>query len=108
MLEEALKKFLESPGFPEAIVSSTQASWGGSGYSVELFVDGSYRVLWDGTIGNLYESPGVILRILPLADEEQEDVNENDGVGLLEVARFYADEIAADLKANLEERMATW
>ncbi|MFM6152246.1 MAG: hypothetical protein ACKPE3_04460 [Sphaerospermopsis kisseleviana] len=56
-----------------AIDQSTEASWGGSGYSVELFDDGTYRVLWDSNIGNLYNSPGVIINIPPCSDEEWTD-----------------------------------
>lgn len=55
-----------------AIISSTKAAWGGSGYSVELFPDGEYRILWNQNIGNLYDSPGVIVGIPPLSDEESE------------------------------------
>ena len=61
----------------EAIKSSTQASYGGSGYSVELFPDGSYRVIWDNQIGNLYVSEGVIIGIPVCSDEESPD-EEND------------------------------
>jgi hypothetical protein len=57
----------------EAIKSSTQASWGGSGYSVELFSNGSYRVLWNNQIGNLYESEGVIIGVPTCSDDESSD-----------------------------------
>ena len=62
--------------FEDACVSSTEASWNGSGYSVELFEDGSYRVLWDNQIGNLYDSPGIILGIPGLSDDEWGDGEE--------------------------------
>ena len=55
-----------------AIASSTKAFWGGSGYSVELFPDSDYRVLWNNNIGNLYDSTGVIVGIPFLSDEEAE------------------------------------
>jgi hypothetical protein len=57
----------------EAIASSTKASWGGSGYSVELFPDGRYRVLWDNQIGNKYDSPGAIIGISPCSDDDWDE-----------------------------------
>lgn len=63
--EEAVKK---------AIDSSTKASWDGiSYYVVELFDDGTRRVLWSNQIGNLYDSPGMILPIPALSSEEWDD-----------------------------------
>jgi hypothetical protein len=60
-------------GSPEdAITASTKASWGGGGYSLELFPSGKYRVLWDNQVGNQYDSPGVIVGIPALTDEECE------------------------------------
>jgi hypothetical protein len=70
MYEQAFQAFLASDQSKEAIISATKASWGGSGYSVELFADGHFRVLWNGEIGNLYQSPGRLLRILPLTEDE--------------------------------------
>lgn len=60
-------------GFEDGVISSTKASWGGSGYSVELFDDGTYRILWDNQIGNLYVSPGLILSIPPLCDSDWDE-----------------------------------
>ena len=59
--------------FEQSCDSSTQASWGGGGYSVELFDDGTYRVLWDNEIGNLYVSDGIILGVPALGDDEWDD-----------------------------------
>lgn len=59
------KKFVKTADFVNGIISSTQAGFGGSGYSVELFDDGSWRVLWDNQIGNLYEHPSSIIVHLP-------------------------------------------
>jgi hypothetical protein len=59
--------------FESAVDSSTKASWGGSGYSVELFPDGNYRVLSDNQIGNRYDSPGIILGIPTLGDDEWDE-----------------------------------
>lgn len=68
----AFQAFMSSD-FEPACDSATKASWGGSGYSVELFDDGTYRVLWDDQIGNCYDSPGLILGIPTLNDEEWDD-----------------------------------
>ena len=62
-LWSALDKFCDSNEFADAVVQSTQASFDGSGYSVELFKDETYRILWDGHIGNAYVSSGVIISI---------------------------------------------
>lgn len=71
-LENAFNKFI-TDSFESACDSSTQASWSGSHYSVELFTDGSYRVLWANQIGNQYDSPGIILCIPTLSDQEWDD-----------------------------------
>lgn len=87
----ALQKFAQSEEFVDAVVSSTQAGFDGSGYSVEVFEDGTSRVLWDNQIGNRYESPGMIVRIPQLSAEEAEEGD------LREVAEFYRDELAAQM-----------
>lgn len=58
--------------FESAVDSSTEAAYGGSGYSVELFEDGSYRVLWNNQIGNLYDSEGLIIGIPPLSESDDD------------------------------------
>ena len=68
----AFEEFMKT-NFESAVDSSTKASWSGSGYSVELFDNGSFRVLWDNEIGNLYDSPGVILGIPTLGDDEWDE-----------------------------------
>jgi len=71
-INQAFESFMKSD-FEDAVDSSTKASWGGSGYSVELFKDGTYRVLWDSNIGNRYDSPGLILGVPTLGDEEWDE-----------------------------------
>ena len=71
----AFDSFMEKD-FEDACVSSTKASWGGGSYSVELFADGDYRVQETGFFGSLYESPGIILKV-PCMDEE--DWDEDNG-----------------------------
>jgi len=77
----------------DAIISSTQAGYGGSGYSVELFDDGTFRVLWNNEIGNLYESPGLILGIPQLDTDEMN----ND-----EPALSYFDSAIASLRERFD------
>jgi len=72
MFTQAFQLFM-SESFESAVDSSTQASWGGGSYSVELFEDGSYRVLDTNLIGNRYDSPGIILQIPSLNEEEWDD-----------------------------------
>src|SRR5258707_14134116 len=68
-----LEIFLKSDDFKEGVISATKAGWGGSGYSVELFPDGTWRVLWDNEIGNLYNSPGEIMRLSKLNDNDYQE-----------------------------------
>lgn len=85
-IKTAAQSFVNSPDFADAIVKSTQAGFGGSGYSVELFPDGHYRVLWDNQIGNRYETPGVIVKVPQVSQSDMEDCELEDA------AEFYADE----------------
>lgn len=71
-VKQAFESFMKEQ-FESAVDSSTKASWGGSGYSVELFDDGTYRILWDNQIGNLYDSPGLILSVPSLGDDEWDE-----------------------------------
>lgn len=70
-IKATLNAFIESSDFESGCTSATKASWGGSGYSVELFTDGTWRVLWDNAIGNKYETSGVILSLPAINDDEQ-------------------------------------
>lgn len=56
-------------GFETACISSTKASWGGSGYSVELTDDG-YRVIWDGSC---YDSEAMVIGVPPVAADDYDD-----------------------------------
>lgn len=76
-LGKALNSLLNNrEALTEAILSATRAGWAGSGYSLELHPDGSYRVLWDEKIGNLYITPGVILSIPALTEDEWDGSDE--------------------------------
>lgn len=89
--------FTKTEEFAQAVVQSTQAGFGGSGYSVEIFPDGGHRVLADMEIGNLYRSPGMIVRIPQLSGEEVSEADDEAGLSLLDVAKFYQDELAAQM-----------
>lgn len=78
----AAENFAESEDFANAIVMSTMAGISGSGYSVELFPDGHYRILWNNQINSLYKSPGIILRIPQLTEKELEDSDINEAADL--------------------------
>ena len=62
--------------FEDACVLSTEESWGGGSYSVELFKDGSYNTFPTLPTGNLYDSEGLIVGI-PTLDEDEL----SDGIG---------------------------
>lgn len=72
-IKSAFDNFMQSGEFESAVDSSTKASWGGGYYAVELFDDGDYQVLASIQIGNLYDTPGLIVRVPALSDEEWDD-----------------------------------
>ena len=74
-LEAAFESFI-TEGFREACISSTKAGWSGGSYSVELFSNGTYRVLETQLFGSLYQSPGIIIKIPQLGED---DWDENTG-----------------------------
>ena len=92
-----LTAFTKTEEFAQAVVSSTQAGFGGGSYSVEIFPDGGHRVLDSAQIGNLYRSPGMIVRIPQLSGEEVAEADEEAGLSLLDVAKFYQEELAAQM-----------
>jgi len=73
-LQIAFESFINGNDFQPAVEKSTSAGFGGSGYSVELFEDGTYRILWDNEIGNLYMSDGIILSIPQYNDDTLQDI----------------------------------
>ena len=72
-LESTLAQFLKNPDFEAGVISATKAGWRGSGYSVELLREGAWRVLWDNEIGNPYVSPGIILRLPQIEDDDAQE-----------------------------------
>lgn len=71
-IRNAYSVFRKSSDLEKGILSSTKASWCGSGYSLELLPDGNYRVLWDGHIKH-HVSTGIIVGIPPLQDKDWDD-----------------------------------
>lgn len=59
------------------ILSSTKAGFSGGHYKLELLPDGGSRVLWSGNVGNLYDSPGQMISIPQLGEDEYDA--EDDG-----------------------------
>lgn len=102
-----LENYLKSDAFKDGIIASARASWGGSGYSVELLPDGTWRNLWNNSIGNLYESPGVILRLPTLdTDDMREYVDGGAGSEDDYLAEAFANEedgLANELREALSE-----
>jgi hypothetical protein len=74
MFQESFDNFMAG-GFESAVESSTRAGWSGAGnfYYVELFRDGSYSVHWSCNVGNLYDSPGLMLAVPQLGQEDWDD-----------------------------------
>lgn len=75
-IKQALETFINSTDFEQAVKDSTTAGFSGSGYSVELFEDGTYRVLWNNQIGNLYRSLGLILGVPEFDQDTVNDMSE--------------------------------
>lgn len=100
--ENTLEAFISSSEFEQAVKDSTTAGFGGSGYSVEVFEDGTWRVLWNNQIGNRYVSPGIILAI-PQFDEET--INDWTEYGDACDLSFALDEAADGLREALAYRL---
>ncbi len=103
-----LEKFLESDDFKKGLIASTRASWGGSGYSVELFPDGHWNVLWNNQIGNLYTSPGVIISLPSFDDSDyQAMVNaEENPIDEEEFFRLCFDAESEELAQSMRDALA--
>lgn len=101
-LTQALTAFFESPDFAAAIISSTIAGFQGSSHSVELFLDGSWRVIYSDAIGNRYEPEGEIIGIPRLSDEEYRDLCDIAGSSDPEAL---AEQINADILDETRQQM---
>lgn len=102
-LETALESFIASPDFKAGVISSTKAGFGGSECKVELFEDGTYRVLWANQIGNRYETPGEILALPQIPDEDLEEIEGWTEEEVQDQAfNLHADEYEQDLRRELD------
>ena len=88
------QQFVNSQEFVDAVVSATNAGFGGSGCKVEFFEDGSHRVLFNGEIGNLYKSTGEMVPVPQLSEEQVLEADDDNHEGLDEIVKFYRDELA--------------
>ena len=59
------------------ILSSTKASFSGGKYYLELLPDESYRVFCPSSVGNLYDSNGILIPI-PTLDDDEYDADDED------------------------------
>jgi hypothetical protein len=104
-----LELFIASPDFKAGVVSATRASWGGSGYSVELLPEtDSWRVLWNGQIGNRYSSAGEILALPTFTDDGTYEEATNGDNPMSEEEYFdlcFANE-EDDLKQEMRDKLA--
>lgn len=96
MWARAYKNFLSEAEL--AIDKATSASYAGSGYNVELFENGTYRVLWNNHIGNLYVSKGIIISIPTLRDDEMAIMDEEGN----EICSAFYDNALEELERNFE------
>jgi hypothetical protein len=109
-LMKTLDAFLQSSDFKDGVISSTKAGWNGGSYKVELFPEGTWRVLWSNEIGNLYESRGIILTLPELDfDPSERDEYVDGGAGSEEEyleELFYNEEqeIVDSLKESLSDK----
>ncbi len=71
-LIELRDTFLKSIDFKNGVIKSTKASWEGNSYSVEFFVDGTWRIDYTSNFGNLYTPPLFKLVLPHLTDDEYE------------------------------------
>jgi hypothetical protein len=109
-LHDALENYLKSDDFKTGVIAATRASWGGSGYSVELLPDRTSRNLWNSQIGNRYESEGIIL---PLPTLDTDDMSEyvDGGAGseddfLAEAFENEREELAQLVRNTLADKQA--
>jgi len=110
--KQTLEEFIKSDEFAESVIGSTKAGFGGSSYKVELFPDGTWRVLWSNQIGNIYDSPGIIQAISSLSDDDYQAfvdmAGSDDSDALVKELRNTdaLDEIAQQMRNSLHDELA--
>ena len=92
-IKKAFDNFMASDDLKTGIISSTKDL--AYGYAVELFPEGAYRVFWNKDSSSLYQSPGLIVRIPRLTDDEydEDDPEESFFENAIEELQIAFDEI---------------
>ena len=72
-VRKAYAAYRKSSDIEADLISATKAGFSGSGYSLELLPSGDNRVLWDNNIGNLYSSPGLIISLPQINDDDWDE-----------------------------------
>jgi len=106
--KEVLEAYLKSSDFKPGVIASTKAGWGGSGYSVELFEDGTWRNLWNNEIGNLYQSPGEIVGLPALDDGDYQELVVNGDLSESEYLDLAFDNQEDDLVKGIWDSIHDW
>jgi len=102
---KALQGFISSDSFQSGVVDSTKASFKGSHYSVEIQENGTFRVLPANSIGNLYQSEGLIIAIPTLDVTDLNELQDEAAMSEDEAYSFLFDDQLDDLKEELEEAL---
>ena len=69
-----LERYLASQDFAEAVIQATRAGFSGSHYQVEIFPDGTHRLLSSEQISNPYESAGALYLIPTLDTDDYREI----------------------------------
>jgi hypothetical protein len=108
--QQILDQYIASQNFKDGVVSATKASWGGGGYSVELFEDGTWRNLWNNQIGNRYETSGILLGLPTISENITREMDEekavNDDSNLRDAFDYEFDDLAKELRESLSDQLA--
>lgn len=106
-ISAAFEAFLKSSDFRAGLINSTKASWSGWDFRVELFEDGTWRLLskmrteW---AKNRYVSPGVILKLPVLDDDGLQEAMET-GIDEGEYLSLCFDNEEAELTQELRQSL---
>ena len=102
MYERALELFTNHVDFRNAIVHSTEHNPQVVELRPRAQIGKQWRVLPASSVGNRYESDGIMLDVPGLTNSELEEVDEDAGEDVYAVADFYAH----DKKQQLEDDLA--
>ncbi len=102
--QKYLDDFINSDDFMRAVIDATIASWSRSTTMIEIFPDGHYRLLDANSIGNRYESPGVILRIPVISSSDVDSADDEMTYLLMEAFWSEEEEIVKNIRRSLAEK----